>query len=277
MKWLRRLSLIPIVWLVAHFCHLQTDGFSLSKVAVYLPYGSDPLPLDEQLDLTQPFTYLAKGGQCYVFASEDGKSVLKLFRSSRLGLLSAFPSLFPKALAKEKQQLEETLESVELAATRLTEETGLLFAHLKSDRCELPYLKIIDKLGITHTIDPMKTPFFIQKRALPVKEALLSWKLEGNLDAAREGMASLAQLIQLERDKEISDGDPNLSKNFGFCGERALQIDVGRFGKEASLASSKEDLQHFINANLPELSDFFDSLFQPLIESHESAPVLSDR
>nr|NGX45666.1 hypothetical protein [Chlamydiota bacterium] len=103
------------------------------------------------------------------------------------------------------------------------------------------------------------------------------WKLEGNLNAARVGMVSLAQLIQLERDKEISDGDPNLSKNFGFCGESALQIDVGRFGKEASLASSKEDLQHFINANLPELSDFFDSLFQPLIDSHESAPVLSDR
>ncbi len=274
---MKRLLLLPLIWPIAHFCQTQTDGFSLSKVAAYLPGGADPLPLPVEVNLDQPFTYHAKGGQCYVFTSEDGDTVLKLFRSSRLSLFSTFPKLFPQGLARERAKLQETLDSVHLAATALSEETGVLFAHLKTKSAGPSHLKIIDKLGSAHTIDAMKTPYLIQRRAVPVKEALLKWKESGDIESAKEGILSLAALIQKERDKKIGDGDPNLSKNFGFCSGLAIQIDVGRFGKSADLAASKEDMQHFINAHIPELSDFFHAAFQPLIDSYDSSPIFSGR
>lgn len=271
MRWVKMLCIAALFWAAAQFCHSQTDGFSLSKVACYLPNSSDPIPLSHELNINQPFEYLTKGGQCYVFISRDKKIVLKLFRSSRLSFFSLIPSLFPNALAKEQSKLEEALNSASLAATSLCEETGLLYAHLGSQTSPLPPLKIIDKLQIKHTIDPMHTPFLLQKRAIPVKKALLTWQKQGDLESAKKGILSLIELIKTERAKGIGDSDPNLTKNFGFLGSRAMQIDVGRFGKtsQSSLAGSKEDLQHFINAHIPDLSTFFHEAFQPLIDKDE--------
>src|SRR5579872_1148087 len=61
----------------------RTDGFSLSLIEGPLPLKEmdridwDPVSIEQAL--SQPFHYLGKGRQSFVFASEDGKWVLKFF------------------------------------------------------------------------------------------------------------------------------------------------------------------------------------------------------
>ena len=64
-----------------------------------------------------------------------------------------------------------------------------------------------------------------------------------------------------------------MKKNFGFIGERAVQIDIGRFSglhfsKEHSLRSvvkKKEDLHFWINQHYPELSSCFEEEFNQFV------------
>src|SRR5580700_10710555 len=73
--------------LLKKFCYKQTDGFALYKICSSLSYCpeweiSNPLLQDSGITtlFDQPFYYLAKGAQAYVFASRDGKTVIKFFR-----------------------------------------------------------------------------------------------------------------------------------------------------------------------------------------------------
>src|SRR2546428_4046403 len=73
---------------VERFCHHQTEGFRVHKIASTLPYDPKwdvaPLSADEQLAvdkaLDQPFTFLGSGGQCYAFLSQDQTTVIKFFK-----------------------------------------------------------------------------------------------------------------------------------------------------------------------------------------------------
>ncbi len=99
---------------VAKFCHQQTDGFAVVKMSTtLLPYSSE-MKTDTFPD--QKYTYLTKGGQSYVFLSEDGKTVLKLFRSSKLSTLSLVHNVFSlgsitRKMEKLKMDERETLKS----------------------------------------------------------------------------------------------------------------------------------------------------------------------
>ena len=251
------LALFPI----AHFCHKQTDGFALTKVSTCLlqEAASDA----NELPATT-YRYLGKGGQSYVFISEDGCYVLKLLRSSRLNTLQFFHQMVPLAYLKKEIQKQEaliqtTLRSYALALSQLKEETGLVAAHLDVQHSSQSSLKIIDKVGIAHIIDPNRYPFVIQKRAVLVKEKVGQLITSQNPQAARQIFKSLFSLLQVRLNKGIEDHDPNLAKNFGFCGDQPIQIDTGRFDRCQAptldkIAKSKEDLQHWINLYYPELS-----------------------
>jgi len=246
---------------LSHFAQKQTDRFTLSKIATVFLDGQSPT-LDHSL-LAEPFTYLGKGGQSYVFVSQDGQYVLKCFRSSRLQVLQFLSHLFPhfeKKKIKLENQLKETLASYLLAFEKLPEETGLVAIHLDGKTPISSSLKIIDKLGICHTMDPNLIPFVIQKRAILVKEKITS-------DPNQKHLAGLFSLLKSRIEKGIEDADPNFAKNFGFVGDHAIQIDGGRFFlsdtlSQKPIAQSKEDFQHWINANFPELSDDFHALYE---------------
>jgi len=259
---MKRFILIALFCLaICQFAQKKTDRFTLSKIATQLL--EEPCSQIDKQYLNHTYVYLGKGGQSYVFASEDGQYVLKVFRGSRLGMLQ-FLSRFSSHFAKKKQiletDLEQTLKSYRLAYEELKEETGLVGIHLDG-HAQLPgKLSIVDNLKITHTMDPNLIPFIIQMRATHVKD-----KIAKNPD--KKYLESLLTLLRLRMDAGIEDTDPNLAKNFGFIGERAVQIDPGRFSKTNApslqkLERSKEDLQHYLNANHPELSEDFNTLFE---------------
>lgn len=257
-----RFFLIALLCLfLGFFAQKKTDRFTLSKVATHL-LETPCSEMDERL-LEHSFTYLGKGGQSYVFASEDGQYVLKVFRSSRLKTLQ-FLSRFSPHFANKKLRLEtdlkQTLQSYQLAFEELKEETALVAVHLDAHEELKGSLSIIDNLKIRHTMDPNLIPFVIQKRATLVKDKM-------NENPTRAHLESLLNLLRSKVEAGIEDSDPNLAKNFGFIGDKAVQIDPGRFSKEGPpnlerLKQSKEDFQHFLNAHHPELSKDFDTLFE---------------
>lgn len=236
--------------LIQKLCRLATDGFAIAKMAPLLHGCSNEILCSEGF-LTQRFTYLGKGGQCYVFISDDDCYILKFFRKN-----SAFL---------------QTYASAQLAAKNLTKETGLLYVHLGPTSKPLPNLQIVDKLKIVHTIDLNAYSWIIQKRAVPIHAHLSALIEAGKIEEARQAFSSLFALIKQIADRGILDGDPNLSKNFGFLEKQPIQIDIGRFTKgdrciardrKNRLMQSKEDLLHWLNAHYPALSPYFEEEFQ---------------
>lgn len=260
------------LYAVTHFCESKTDGFALSKLSTHL-LDKDSLPLDESL-FAGRFYYLGKGGQNYVFLSEDGRVVLKFLRSSRLHTLHFFYHLFPLEFLKRKISLQEenlskTLESYTLAYQLLKKETGLLGLHFSCNTLLSSPIKLVDKLGITHTLNPNLYPFIVQERALLVKEKITQLMENKEEEAARRALNNLFALVKMRMEKGIEDKDPNLSKNFGFIGSEPIQIDGGCFSLTSSpslekIRQSKEDLQHWINQYYPSLSNDLAKAYETL-------------
>ncbi|NGX39057.1 MAG: hypothetical protein KR126chlam1_00377 [Chlamydiae bacterium] len=273
-KNLKLLGFALAIFAVAHFAQRQTDGFTLQKISRSLLQEETTTQVDVP---NMRYHYLTKGGQSYVFLSEDGEYVLKLFRDSKRQNLSLLHRLLPlkifeTKLKKLEEEQRETLKSYQLAFERLKRETALHSIHLNTGLPTIQALRIVDKLGIEHTIDGNLYPFILQKKAKSVKEHIEELMQKGHHDHARVALEKLAALIKGRIAAKIHDGDPNLSKNFGFLGGRPVQIDAGRFSmsrpaKRQRLKSSKEDLQNWINEHHPQLSEAFDEAFQPLLKA----------
>lgn len=273
-----------ILFLIAFYatsqmCKQQTDSFAVAKISTILL--EDPASAIEKGALDQSYRYLGKGGQSYIFVSEDGKSVLKLFRSSRLNTLQFLYKLLPLNGIKDKIDSQENLirqavQSYKIAYQHLKDETGLIAVHLDGNTAVQAPLKIVDRLGIVHSLDPNKYPFVIQEKAIPLKDKIDELMRSGDHPAARLAISNLFSLIHARIEKGIADGDPNLCKNFGFCNEKPIQIDGGRF----SLSSRSEFLPAFektskqalfrqwIDQHYPELSAQFDLVYEEFV--HEA-------
>lgn len=259
--------------LAGKFAQRQTDGFTVSKIAQV--FIDEPItPFDERY-LEQPFRYVEKGGQSYVFLSEDQQYILKVFRFSKYTNVSILSRIFPLQYFKEKKQklikqLKTTLSSYAIAYSELPEETGILGVHLTGHHHLQTPLRIIDKLGIMHTLSSDNYAFVIQKKAIPVKEQVALFAKQGQRENIISCFSNLFSLLKMRMDKGIEDSDPNLAKNFGFYQEKAVQIDGGRFTKEKNpslmrICNSQEDLQHWINANYPEYSKDFTEIFEEFL------------
>jgi hypothetical protein len=64
---------------------VRTDGFSPAIIGEPLLSRDDPCVNTEvKAIFFQPFRYLGKGRQCFVFESQDGQTVLKFFNQNYL-------------------------------------------------------------------------------------------------------------------------------------------------------------------------------------------------
>jgi hypothetical protein len=237
---------------ISRFCHSRTDGFALYKIRSSLPYCAewatdDPSPQEQALldeVFNQPFYYLAKGAQSYVFRSQDNQYVIKFFRlyhlqpPSWLNLLSLpYPLEQYKVLKKirKNEELAKDFLSYKIAHQEMKEETGLIYLHLNKTKALNKQLKIIDKIGVAHHVDLDQMEFLVQKKASLVYPAIAELAKSQGEESAKEAIHSLIALLKMRCEKGICDKDPDLNTNFGFLGTKAIQIDFGRFRKEESI------------------------------------------
>lgn len=239
------LGAVCALLIVQQFCYKKTAGFSVDRIRSELTfnpeweprYPSNECPELHKI-LDQPFYYLDKGAQAYVFASADGETVIKFFRMYRKTIPFWMKAVcFPQVLQPfkvrkiiEKQKgLHKDFQSYKLALEEMKEETGLLYLHLNKTSHLNKSLRIYDKLGIAHDLNMDEMEFLVQKRAKLVYPAVDSLvKVEG-IDAAKEAIGALVNLLHFRCQKGIFDKDPNIATNFGFLGRLPIQIDIGRF------------------------------------------------
>lgn len=225
---------------VERFCHSQTDGFTIQKIQADLPFHPEwegaPLSQNDQKEvekiLAQKFTYLASGGSCYVFQSEDGRFVLKLFKHHRLypypwANQLPLPHFLKQKIDKYQRKRVRVFASCKAAFEELKENTALVFIHLNKTEITGSHLTLVDKLGIVHEISADNVEFLLQKKAEMSYSHIDQLIARGDLQGAQKAVNEIRTLIWQIAHKGFNDLDPNVETNIGFIDGHAVKIDVG--------------------------------------------------
>lgn len=227
------LSLMFILWGAHYVYHSKTLGFSISRITSDFSHHPEwevaPLPDEERKRLdgifSQPFRYLGAGSQSCAFASADGKYVLKFFRMKH-------KTFYIKDLwvGNRSQERLENLFSIyashKLAYEKMREDAGLIYLHLNKTSHLNKKIKLIDRLHRSHYVNLDEVEFVVQERA-----ELIFDRLQKLIHARKGVNGPLTEVMHLVRrriDKGIADHDKAVAHNFGFVGDRAIQLDVGR-------------------------------------------------
>lgn len=227
-----------------------TCGFKLAKMRVtFFPHPEWDVPLDPELlaSFNQPFHYIDKGSQCYVFESEDQKTVIKFFRFSE-----------PRSSLK----IFTLFNAVHIAFERLKEETGILYIHLNPTTLGLPVLRCKDAIGRSYALPLDECRFAVQKKAqkfqCAMEEAIKSPAL------MKTRIDQFIELLLSRTAKGVYNSDPSLSRNFGFLEDRAIELDFGNYRpviphtQTAEIERYAERLRRWLKQNAPEWVSYLD-------------------
>ncbi len=237
--------------LIPTFAKYLTDGFRLAKMHVDFPNHPEwEFPLEPKIlaVLDQPFRYLGKGSQCYVFESRDQKYVIKFFRFND---------------PRSELKIFTVFNAARIAYEYLKEETGLIYIHLNLTKIGLPTLHCKDAIGRSYQLPLDQCRFAIQKKAIGLEEALKWARQDPNLMKKR--LDQFIDLLRTRTEKGIFNSDPSLSRNFGFLEDQAIEIDFGCFRPTSSLSKKEEmdryasKLRQFLKKEAPEWIEYFDS------------------
>lgn len=281
-KWKKWILAIPLTGLSFHllslFCEAQTDGFSVARIHSDLPYNpawqtsSSPEILDNALN--QTYRYLSCGGQCFAFASDDGKYVMKFFKHRIRKPYSLYLTsrLFPpfenarrRKLSRALFKMNRDFQSYKIAYETLPQETGVIFIHLNKSSDLKRNVQIVDKLGIAHTIALDEVEFVLQKKAELAYAQFDSWIKNKDLALAKKGIHAMLETILSRCKKGIYDEDPRIHRNFGFIDDKPIFIDVGRFVPDAN-RKDKGVYTQDMKSIIKNFRDWLEETHPPLVE-----------
>jgi len=225
--------MICIVGLCLSFlAYIRTDFFSNHSIVDSLPSSVSVSPSEESFRaLLQPYRYLGKGRQCYVFVSEDGKSVIKFFNQKYI-TLPWYGKWLQGERSKREQRQKFARESYSIA---WDEDSEILYVHLGKSEKPLPFLPITDKASRFFWIDLNAVSFVLQKKGEPFYPALESMYLSKGSDGLKEGIRQFVTLIAHRIEKKIADADQDVEHNFGVIDGKIFHLDPGRLFFEENL------------------------------------------
>ena len=206
--------------------------------------------------LEQPFDYLGKGCQSYVFLSADGQYVIKFFKYQRFrpqfylhwfSFLPPVEAIRQEKIAKKRAKLDDLNASWKIAFDHLQEETGLVYVHLNKSGHLHKTLKIKDKIGVEHLLDIDRYEFLIQKRADMLCPTLDRYMAEGKEREAKELLSSLLAMILSEYNRGLADNDHALMQNTGVLDGKPVHVDVGQFVLNPSMKDPNNYRQELFN------------------------------
>lgn len=198
--------------------------------------------------LDQPYHYIDKGSQCYVFESEDGEYVVKFFRYDQ-------PTTDTKVIL--------LFNACKAAFDFLKEETGLIFVHLNSTPVGLGTLKCTDPIGRKVLFELDHYRFAVQKKAMPFRKTLRM--ATSNPPEMKKLLDQFVDLLIARTDKGVLNSDPSLSRNFGFLDSRAIEIDFGNYRPCGDVNQPQEikrytkKLKKWLKFNAPEWVEYVEA------------------
>jgi hypothetical protein len=189
--------------------------------------------------LDQPFFFLDEGKQCRVYESADKKYVIKFFKK---------PSK-----KKAFSRLQDSVQGAVLARLVLPEETATVALSIKDQNIHLPTVTLLNCKGKVEKISLKDTPFILQRKAVPLKETLLTLISEKKTTQAATYLQSLFTLLAHCRQKGVVDRDGSLIRNgnVGFVDGKAVLLDTGKL---ARMKDPKRQTLHDLNRLKPLLS-----------------------
>lgn len=240
------------LFICARIYYRLTDDFRIANMTYEMPYNPGweipPLKASETRRikniLNQPFTYLGKGAQSYVFASEDKQHVIKFFKFKHIKpkwWMEAFASVpflktfYHRQSAKKKRQLNGVFFGYKLAYDVHQEETGIVFLHLNKTTDWNQQVTILDKIRRKHVLPLDPTVFIIQKNAKVTRQEMQEALDNGNLPLAKKRISQIFDLYLKEYAKGIYDRDHGVLHNTGFFGDQPVHLDVGKLSKDLNM------------------------------------------
>lgn len=245
-----------------------THGVRLGKCRFEWPFISEweaaPLPVDQEKKIfSQPFTYLGKGRQSYVFESQDGRYVLKLFRLGRSKIMYGreIVRILRRTLGlkvRDEKPFEERMAAIFSSCKQIFERgahlSQLIWIHLNPKEGTMPQILLRDRLGRKMWVDPEKDRFIVQR-----KGEVFFRRLKAERDREPMIKAYLHLLDQLAG-KGLSITDPTMGRNFGYLNGKAFLLDVGSVvynpkEAESTKAHFTSRLEHWIEAKNSTVQD----------------------
>jgi hypothetical protein len=247
-----------------YFGRSPAPGFSYSQVSSTLAPQAEwaiPAPSSEEKEQLQqlfsrPFKFLGEGAQAFAFESSDGKYVLKFFKMRRF-TPSWQDHLCPHVVKRRLKNLKWVFNGYKIGYDEFRKETGLVFIHLaKTDHLNQK-VTLLDEKGREHQIDLDKTEFILQEKAELIFHRLEKLYAQGDVAKAEKAIASVLDLVKLRIAKGYADRDKAVSNNYGFVGDKAIQLDIGRLyqgvpkkgGKERQLLHVKKRIDRWKREN----------------------------
>lgn len=245
---------------------VRTDGFSPDLIAG--PLTAQPAtPATQEIDaiLSQPFYYLTKGRQSFVFESADGKYVLKFFNQKYLR--DPWYAFFMQG-EKNKRALRRYYyeNSYEIAYREFGEE--ILYLHLGPSSRALPPISITDKAAREHTLDLNLLPFVLQRKGIPFYAGLDAVYAKEGMEGLCREIDAFVEAISLRIAKNIADGDRDVENNWGYVEGHIFHLDPGRLYFDPQLAEparqrsewdeSTRAFRRWLTRHYPAAADYFD-------------------
>ena len=223
--------MIGIILFALWFNQRPSLNFSLSRISAELTYHPEwevePPSVDMDPIFSQEFHYLASGSQSYAFESADGKYVLKFFKMKHL--TTSFSDYFrPGKVQHRIENLQKIFDAHKLAFDHIREESGLVFLHLNPTEDMHRTITISDRLHRRHTVNLDNYAFLVQEKAELIFTHMERLLKDGDIKGVLQAQKSICSLIQNRIAKGFADQDKAVSHNYGFVGDRPVQVDIGR-------------------------------------------------
>jgi hypothetical protein len=236
----------------------STEGFSTDKISSSLPVNpawTIPVPDDRLQEIfSSRFKFLGEGAQAFAFQSADGRYVLKFFKMRRF-TPSLLDYLCPHVVRRRLKNLRWVFNGYKTAYDHFRKDTGLIYIHLAKTDYLHQTATVIDGKGKEHAIDLDKTEFVLQEKAELLFERLAKLHKQGDRQGMQKSIAAVLELVKRRIDKGYADRDKGVSNNYGFVGDRAIQLDIGRLyrgTKQGQIEHVQRRIERWQEENLSE-------------------------
>ncbi len=234
---------------LASIAHIETKGFSPGAIRTFLSEKEEaPLPKEFEAIFQRPFHYIGKGRQCFVFASEDEKYVLKFFNKRYLEMPWYAFAIKKKERSKRDLRRHFFEHSYEIARLEFGEE--ILYLH-KGKTNALPIIKTVGPATLAFEIDLNQTPFVLQRKGEPFYAGLEAVFAGKGMEGLVKEIDAFAAQVRERILRGIVDGDSDVEHNWGYIGEKIFHLDPGRLYYDPRLKSlqrQKEEWETSVRA-----------------------------
>lgn len=294
-KLLILIACVAVIFIGARTYYGLTDDFRLGNIQTDTPprpeWNLPPLSQAEQQELAtilnQPFTYIGKGAQSYVFGSEDQKYVIKFFKFKHLRPsiwidlippIGALKTYKDKQIQRKQRKFESAFIGYKLAYLKDKDLSGLIFVKFNPTQNVYPLLTVHDKMGLVRHIDLNTVPFIIQKRGITLRQVLKQQLEQKQVEEAIVSILKIFDLYQLEYQRGLWDHDHGVLQNAGFIHNEPAHLDVGKLTEtsdfqdpqraQADMLILVEKINEWMKSNFPKYADQVNEAMQKYLDNH---------